>query len=604
MEDFIQQSLVFIGAAVLLVPVFRYFGFGSILGYLIAGIIVGPYGLELISDSENIIHFAELGVVLLLFMIGLEIQPGKLWSMRKHLFGMGGLQIGLTTLVFAAVGMAVGLESTTSFILAFSLSLSSTAFAVQTLTEKNQLGTEYGRMSLAILLMQDLVAIPALAIIPALAGVVTMANNSWITLLQFGVVLTALILMSRYLVRPIFRIIVALRAREIFTAVTLFIVLGVAFLMQKLGLSAALGTFIAGVLLAESEYRHELEANLEPFKSLFMGLFFIGVGMTVSLPILFHQPMLVVGLALGYLAIKIAVIYGITRLFSIHHETGKRVALQIAQGGEFAFVILGILLSYQLANPEVVSVLTAMITLSMAVNPILTKVEERFFRPAPSDVSKARAYDLISDESPQVIIAGFGRFGQIFGRVMRAQNIPFVAIDHDSDQIELLRKFGNKVYYGDAARTDLLEAAGAAKAKYFVLAVDDVETSLEIARTVKAHFPNLTIFARARNRGHVFELMDIGVESIRRETFESSLYFTRDLLEKMGFPLESAKRIIKRFKEHDEAMIAEQYKVRHDDAMFVSLAKQGTEQLRQVLSSESSQSYINPDSSSLNSKMD
>jgi monovalent cation:proton antiporter-2 (CPA2) family protein len=546
--------------------------------------------LKLIGDSESIMHLAELGVVLLLFMIGLEIQPFKLWAMRKHLVGLGGLQVVLTTIAFLLIGKALGLSNIQAAVLGFCLSLSSTAFTLQTLTERNQLNTEFGRASFSILLMQDLIAIPALAVIPMLVGTGHLETHSWKQLSGFFAVLVFLILMSRYLMRPIFRLIVSSRAREIFTAAILFIVLGVAVLMEKLGLSAALGTFIAGVLLAESEYRHEIEANLEPFKSLFMGLFFIAVGMSVSLDYILTKPLSVFGMAIAYLLLKNLLSYVSGRLFKMNHENSKLMSLNISQGGEFAFVIFGMALTFQIAPSETITLLTAVITLSMALNPILIKINELLtekYRKVDSSV-----YDVIENEDPQVIIAGFGRFGQIFGRIMRAQKIPFVAIDHDSGQIELLRKFGSKVYYGDAGRADLLEAAGAAKAKYFILAVDEVETSIEIAKTVQEHFPNLKIFARARNRGHVFDLMDIGVTQIKRETFESSLYFMRDLLIEMGFTLDSAKNVIKRFKNHDETMMLEQYKVRHDDKKFVSLAKQSTEQLAQVLSDETSRTYI------------
>lgn len=599
MEQYIQQALIFIGASVVLVPIFRYLGFGSVLGYLIAGVIVGPHALKLIGDSESVMQFAELGVVLLLFMIGLEIQPFKLWSMRKHLLGVGGMQIVFTTIIFMVIGKCFGLSNIASLILGFGLSLSSTAFAMQSLAEKNQTNTEFGRSSFSILLMQDLIAIPALAVIPALMGSGKLEIHSWTKVGEFLAILIGLILISRYLIRPAFRLIVASRTREIFTAATLFIVLGVAVLMQKIGLSAALGTFIAGVLLAESEYRHEIEANLEPFKSLFMGLFFIAVGMNVSLDIILSKPIVIFSLALAYLSIKTAVIYGVGRIMRLNHENSKLMSFSVGQGGEFAFVIFGMITTSQIVPNDILETLTAIITLSMALSPILIKINEKIEDRKQSSRPEA-PYDVINNETPQVIIAGLGRFGQVFGRVMRAQGIPFVAIDHDSTQIELLRKFGSKVYYGDASRADLLEAAGASKAKYFISAVDNVETSMQIVATIKEHFPHLKIYARARNRGHVFDLMDQGVENIKRETFDSSVYFMRDLLVDIGFPLEAAKRIMKRFKEHDELMMKEQYKVRHDDEKFVSLSKQGADQLTQVLSQESSQSFIDPKAANMN----
>jgi monovalent cation:proton antiporter-2 (CPA2) family protein len=590
MESYVQQTLVFIGSAILLVPIFKYLGFGSVLGYLIAGILVGPHCLRLIGDSESIMHFAEIGVVLLLFMIGLEIQPFKLWSMRRHLLGLGGLQILVTTLLFTMIAKWLGLSMLAAVVIGFSLSLSSTAFALQTLMERNQFNTEFGRSSFSILLMQDLIAIPALAIIPAFAVGTSSDAGFWPKIGSFFAILFALILISRYLMRPVFRILVGTHTREIFTAATLFIVLGVAVLMQKIGLSAALGTFIAGVLLAESEYRHELEANLEPFKGLFMGLFFISVGMSVSLELIAQKPIMIVLMAVGYLICKFSVIYGVGRLFKLNHQNSKQMSLSIAQGGEFAFVIFGMIATFQLASEETIALLTAVITLSMALNPLFSKMDEKFS--CKKQQNEEIKYDEIKDESPVAIIAGFGRFGQIFGRLMRAQGIRFVSIDHDSTQIELLRKFGSKVYYGDASRLDLLEAAGAARAKYFIVAVDNVETSVNIVKTLKQHFPHLKIFARARNRGHMFDLMDEGVTHIKRETFDSSLMFVKEFLVDLGYELKRATSIVERFKEHDELMVLEQHKVRHDDKMFVSLAKQGTAQLAQVLSEETERTYV------------
>lgn len=590
MSNFMEQALVFIGAAVVLVPLFKQLGFGSVLGYLIAGAIVGPHALRLIQDSESVMHFSELGVVLLLFLIGLEIQPRKLWSMRIHLLGLGGLQILASAVIFAGICLLFGLSVPASLVIGFSLSLSSTAFALQTLVERNQFNTEFGRASFAILLMQDLVAIPALAIIPVF-GLVQETKSSSNSVLLALFIIIFLVVARRFLIRPLFRVIASSHMREIFTAATLFIVLGVAALMSKAGMSAALGTFIAGVLLADSEYRHELEANLEPFKSLLMGLFFIAVGMSVDLQIILDHPLSVVALALGYLAVKAVVIYGVGRLFRLSHVNAKQMALSIAQGGEFAFVIFGMALTLGIGQADTISFLTVVVTLSMALNPLFGMLNDRIARRSQKNAEKPH-FDSIKDETPDVIIAGFGRFGQIFGRVLRAQNIPFVAIDHDSEQVETVRKFGSKVYYGDASRHDLLEAAGAAKAKYFILAIDDVDMSLKTAQTVREHFPNLKIFARARNRGHAFDLLALGIKAIKRELFDSSAYFTRDLLVDMGYAKETADDLIEKFKLHDEIMLEEQFKVRHDDKMFLSVSKQAVAQLSQVLGEDTKQGYI------------
>ncbi|MEK7358715.1 MAG: cation:proton antiporter, partial [Bdellovibrionota bacterium] len=443
-----------------------------------------------------------------------------------------------------------------------------------------------GRSSFAVLLMQDLVAIPALAVIPALGAVAlgapTLQGSAAV------LILVCLIVASRFLMRPLFRFIASTRTREIFTAATLLVVLGVAALMEKVGLSAALGTFIAGVLLADSEYRHEIEANLEPFKSLLMGLFFIAVGMGVSLAVIIEKPILVVSLAFGYMILKGFLIYASGRLFRMNHSNSKLMALTIAQGGEFAFVIFAIALQAKLVDSETLALLTVVITMSMGMSPIISLASERYF----ARRKILPQYDTIQDESPEVIIAGFGRFGQIFGRLFRAQGIRFVAIDHDSDQIDLLRRFGNKVYYGDASRLDLLEAAGAKRAKYLVLAVDDVEQSLEAVRIAQEHFPNLKVFARARNRGHAFDLMDLGVKFIKRETFDSSLAFVGDLLVDRGMAAERVAQIVEKFRVHDEIMMHEQFKVRSDDKTFVSVSNQGSAQLAQVLSQDDTQTYI------------
>ncbi|MBL7666326.1 MAG: cation:proton antiporter [Bacteriovoracaceae bacterium] len=584
MTMFMKQALVFMISAMVFVPIFKRLGFGSVLGYLMAGVIVGPYGLELIHDAENVTHFSEFGVIFLLFVIGLEIQPRRLWSMRRDLILLGGFQVVACAAVFSTICYLSGLALPVSIVIGFALSLSSTAFSIQTMLDKNLFQTDFGRTSFSILLAQDLFAIPALAMIPVLlSSNVANAHGShtswWVVIL----VILGVVLASRYLLGPVFRLIAETRSREVFTAATLFIVVGVAALMQEIGLSSALGAFLAGVMLADSEYRHELETNIDPFKGLFMGLFFIAVGMGVDLDIVFHKPHKLLMFAVLYLFIKAAIIYAVAKLSKKDHQSAKLTALYTSQGGEFAFVIFGLLTGLSVVPASSLAYLTVIITLSMAVNPIFIMLNEKYTKCKNENDKTEPKYDQIDDESAQVIIAGFGRFGQIFGRILRAQQIPFVAIDHDAAQIELLRKFGNKVYYGDASRSDLLEMAGASKAKYFILAVDDMETSLKTAKVVRSHFPHLKVFARARNRGHAFELMDLDIHLIKRETIDSSMNFVRDLLLDMGYGADKANKIIKRFHTHDEEMLLEQYKVRDDDKTFVSVAHQGTAQLAQVL---------------------
>lgn len=591
MTSFIHYALIFMGASIVLVPLFHRIGLGSVLGYLLAGLAIGPGGLGLIENVESVAQLGEFGVIFLLFIIGLEMQPSRIWSMRHALLKLGVGQVLLCTLVLGAGVKVLGTSWTVAILIGFSLSLSSTAFALQTLNERNQLNTDFGQAAFSILLTQDLLAIPAMALIPLLSqrgG--SSAGFSIVSLLPFVVTLTAIVLAGRFLMTPLFRLIARTHLRELFTAVTLLVVFGVETLMIGIGLSAALGTFLAGVLLADSEYRHELEADLEPFKGLLMGLFFIAIGMSVDVTLVLKSPGVILGGTLAYLVLKSGLIYVIGRGASLKHESAKLMALGIGQGGEFAFVLLAIALQGQLISPEQSQTLVAIITLSMALSPIMSKVNERLTQIYTP--SRSTDYDVISNETPDVIIAGHGRFGQIFGRLLRSQKIPFVAIDHDPEQIELLRKFGHKVYYGDASRADLLETAGAAKAKYLVLAIDGVEESIDVARTVRQHFPQIKIFARARNRGHAFDLMELGVDFIKRETFDSSVNFVRDLLVEMGKPLAEAQAIVGRFQTHDELMMQEQFKVRTDDKMFMSVALQGQAQLEQVLSTDSQQSFI------------
>lgn len=585
----LQEALVFLGAAVILVPLFLRMGLGTVLGYLTAGSLIGPQILGWVTNFENVRHYSELGVVFLLFLIGLELQPKRLWSLRRTLLGFGGLQIVICTLAFFLLGRLWGLTSSASFVIGFSLALSSTAFALQTLSERKVLNTQYGRSAFAVLLMQDVAAIPALAIIPAL-GVMTDSapKANW---LEAGLVVVGLVLVSRFVMTPFLRLVATVKSRELFTGVTLLIVMGVAFLMLQVGLSMALGAFIAGVLLSESEYRHELEADLEPFKGLLMGLFFISVGMAVNWRLFIDDPVLIFGFVLLYMGVKGILVYAVGRMMKLNPDGSRNLAVYLMQGGEFAFVIFGVGEGSRVLSHQSSDNLTLIVTLSMILSPFVILLHDKLdeWRALKAPMPK---YDEIEDNSSQVIIAGFGRFGQIFGRILRTQEIPFTAIDFDSTQIELLRRFSQKVYFGDASRVELLESAGAKRAKFFVIAVDDTETALTIARVVREEFPHLKIFARARNRQHVFDLKDLGVDFIQRETFESSLQLTKSLLLELGFPQERTKTLIERFRTHDLLMIEEQYKVRHDEKVFLDVSRQGAEQLARVLREDTEKTYI------------
>lgn len=587
----LQETLIFLGAAVLLVPLFLRLGLGTVLGYLAAGSIIGPHLLGWVKNVESVSLYAELGVVFLLFIIGLELQPKRLLAMKKSLLGFGGLQILLCTLIFHLFGVMAGLSAAASFVIGFSLSLSSTAFALQTLTERKILNTQYGRASFSILLMQDVAAIPALALIPSLGGLgESTPTTNWYGALLIAV---ALFFASRFLMRPVLRIVAAGGSRELFTGVTLLIVMGVAFLMQQVGLSMALGAFIAGVFLSESEYKHALEADLEPFKGLLMGLFFISVGMSVNWQLVLQSPLMMVSLTFSYLLLKGLVVFGVGKIMKLNTASSRNLAVYLVQGGEFAFVIFGVGQSAKVISPEWAEQWTLIVTLSMVLSPFIILIHDKLeawrAKRAPQPV-----YDTIENHKHPVIIAGVGRFGQIVGRILRAQNIGFTAIEQDPEQIELLRRFNNRVFYGDASRIDLLEAAGAKDAQYLIIAVDSVETANSIAREVRQQFPHLKIYSRARNRQHVFELMDLQVHAIQRETFESSLALTKTLLKDLGYSSERIRSLIDRFRVHDNLMVQEQYKVRHDEKTFLDVSRQGVEQLARVLREDAEKTYIEP----------
>lgn len=591
LHDLLLQILAFLGFSVVLVSLFQKLGLGTILGYLAAGIVIGPACLGLVSDLTTANHIAEFGVVCLLFMIGLELQPRKLWAFKNKLLGFGGLQLIFCTIAFSLAANALGISGASAWVVGFSLSLSSTAFALQSLTEKKVINTEFGRSAFAILLMQDVIAIPALAIIPTL-GLAAQTNTHSVQWLWALGIVVALGVVSRTLMGPFLRLVAGTHSRELFTGVTLLVVIGVSFLMESVGLSMALGAFLAGVFLSESEYRHELEADLAPFKGLLMGLFFVSVGMSVDLGLLVREPVFIIGATVLYLAVKGILLFGVGRVMKLSNQASQSLAVYLVQGGEFAFVIFGVGKSANVISLEWTQKLTLIVTLSMILSPLIIVAHEQI----QDWVAKLRPvnkeYDSFEGVNNAVIIAGFGRFGQIFGRILRAQDIAFTAIDHDSEQIELLRRFGNKVYYGDASRKEILEAAGAHQAKYFILAVDDMESSIQIAKILAEDFPHLRVFARARNRQHAFDLLELGAHHIRRETIDSSLHLTEKLLVELGIPEKRAEGIIERFRKHDEIMLVKQFKVRHDQKGFIDVSRQGMEQLAQVLKEDSERTYL------------
>ncbi|WP_342377025.1 monovalent cation:proton antiporter-2 (CPA2) family protein [Myxococcus stipitatus] len=580
---FLHQALIFLGAAVVSVPLFKRLGLGSVLGYLVAGAIIGPSGARLIGDVENVLHFSELGVVLLLFVIGLELQPSRLWSLRQSVFGMGGAQVLLTGGLLGAVSWLLGLPPGAAIIVGFGLSLSSTAFALQLLAERNQLTTGYGRLAFGILLFQDLAVIPLLAALPLLGQAQTAAvEPGWHTGLKVLAVLVGVVLVGRFLLRPLFRVVASFHSQELFTATALLVVVGTAALLNAVGLSMALGAFLAGVLLSESEYRHELEADIEPFKGLLLGLFFIAVGMSVNLGLIVQKPLLITGLVLGLVALKGAVLYGLGRFSLKEQEPSLSLGIVISQGGEFAFVLFALAVSFQVMPPAVSELLVVVVGLSMATTPLFYAAYERWGRPRFRPQTQAREYNVAPEEDHPVIIAGFGRVGQVVGRLLRAKRIGFTAIDASPEHIDFMKRFGSQVFYGDASRLDLLRAARADKARVFVLAIDDIEASLRTAKTVREHFPHLVIFARARNRVHAYRLLDLGIEHVMRETFAGSMEMGGDVLQALGLTFSESHRVMERLREHDEKMLRETARYHGDEKKLMEMAARARKELESL----------------------
>ena len=573
-----KEALVFLAAAVICVPIAARIGLGSVLGYLIAGVAIGPWGLGLIYDLASAAALAELGVVLMLFVIGLELDPRRLFGMRRQVFGGGALQLAACGAALGAGLFALGMGWQAALIAGLALALSSTAIAVQTMAERNELPTPTGRAAFSVLLFQDMAAIPLIALVPLLAEVTRPdAQPLWARFAIAAAAITAVVFIGRYLTRPLLRLIARVRLRELFTAFALLLVLGVAEIVALAGLSMALGAFLAGVLLADSEFRHALETDIEPFKGLLLGLFFISVGMTIDLGLLAKEPARVAGLLAAFLALKIGALWLVARALGVNSKERWLFAFVLSQGGEFAFVVFG---SAQLAgvlSADWVSVLTMVVALSMAATPLLLLAYDRFMG---GQARRERAADTIDATGP-VIIAGFGRFGQIVGRMLLANGIRPVVLDHDADEVELLRKFGYRVFFGDATRLDLLQAAGAANARLLVNAIDGVEDSLALVDRVRANFPKLPIVSRARNVSHYLELRLRGVDVIERETFESALRAGRSALELLGMDRYRAREVADIFRRHNLATVESQMATFRDETRYLAAARAGREELEQ-----------------------
>jgi glutathione-regulated potassium-efflux system ancillary protein KefC len=585
-HNLLLNALIYLLAAVIAVPVAKRLGLGAVLGYLLAGMAIGPWGLRLISEVEDILHFSEFGVVLLLFLIGLELEPKRLWSMRRPIFGWGSAQVGLVAAALGAAALTLGVDWKTALIAALGLSLSSTAIALATLGERNLMTTPAGSAGFTILLFQDIAAIPMIAIVPLLgASANGTTGQGWLDALKVVAVIAALVFGGRYLTRPLLRIIAKTGMREIFTAFALLLVIAIGLLMQWVGMSMALGTFLAGVLLADSEYRHALETDLEPFKGLLLGLFFIAVGMSVDFGVLLAQPVLVLALVTAFLTVKIGVLYGLSKRFGIARGQQAFFAFLLSQGGEFAFVVFGAAATAGVFTEQIASLLVVIVALSMVVTPLLLVLYDKAIAPHFQAAEK-RPDDQIEAQDNPVIIAGFGRFGQIVGRLLYANRIGITVLDHDPDQIDFLRKFGFKVFFGDATRIDLLHAAGAAKARALVVAIDDVEDSLKLIDAVKRDFPHLTILARARNVSHYYDLLDRGVTLIERETFEAALQLGRQVLQELGFGAYLARQISLKFRVHNIKTLYAIYPHYKDQQQLVSMAKQARDELEEMFASD------------------
>jgi len=590
---FMYMAFIFLLAAVVSVPIAKRLGLGSVLGYLLAGAAIGPFALGLVgNDVESIMHFAEFGVVMMLFLVGLELQPSLLWKMRLPILGLGGLQVVLTSSLFCGIGLMMGFAWQTSLAVGLILSLSSTAIVLQSMNEKGLMPSEAGQSSFAVLLFQDIAVIPMLALLPllSLASVNDMAvtHGSDLSGWQQGLLVLAvvggIIIGGHLLVRPLFRIIASTKLREIFTATALLLVIGIALLMELVGLSAALGTFLAGVVLADSEYRHELEAEIEPFKGLLLGLFFISVGASIDFNLLMQMPEVIFALVGILITIKFLVLIALAKVFKLQSDQQWTFTFALAQGGEFCFVLFSFASQNNILPTSVSAPLTVVVALSMACTPLLMIINERWVQPLfRLKLNNEQPADVIDDGETQVIIAGFGRFGQIVNRSLNLSGYTTTVLEHDAAQIEYLRKFGHKVFYGDASRQELLHAAGAGNARLLVIAIDDHNKAKDIVQLCQKHYPHLKLFARARGRIQAHEFNKMGVEVFVRDTFHSALFLSEQVMTELGAHPYMAHRAIRTFKKFDEQHVRDLIKVERDTKDYVSVVQKNKAELEQVL---------------------
>jgi glutathione-regulated potassium-efflux system protein KefB len=587
-SHFLQYAVMFLAAAVVAVSLSKRWGLGAVIGYLGAGVLIGPHVLDLTPDMSQATSLSELGVILLLFIIGLELSAQRLWLMRRAVFGAGLLQVVISALLIGVVVYAYALGWRSAMIVGLALALSSTAVGLQILAERKQLSSAHGRLTFAILLFQDVAAIPILALIPLLGthDVSGGAAENMIAVAKIIGVIAAVIVGGRYLLRPIFRIVAATQISEVFTATALLVVLGVAWLMELCGMQMSLGAFLAGMLLADSEFRHEIESQIEPFKGLLLGLFFLNVGVSLDLDLVRRSPIDVAVVVVGMLAIKSVVLLGVGKLSGKLNWTEiVQLAAVLAGGGEFAYVVLNLAEQRDLLDAAQRNILVVAVTVSMALTPLAVILAGRWA--AQRKPQQTREFDEIKGENPRVILAGYGRVGQIVARILRAQHIEFTALENSVEQVDFSRQFGSNIYFGDPSRPELLRAARADLAEVFVLATDDPETNIRTARIVKRIYPHLKIVARARNRQHAFRLMDMNVDDVVRETLFSSLEMGRMVLEELGVEPAVARERVERFREHDDRLLKSQYLVYDDDAALIQSARDAFTDLERLFEADS-----------------
>lgn len=596
--NLLQSAFVYLSAAVVSVPIAKRLGLGSVLGYLIAGALIGPFVLGLVGNSEAVMHTAEFGVVIMLFLIGLELQPSLLWRLRTSILGMGGLQVAFTSAFATGIGVMFGLSWQVALAVGLTLSLSSTAIVLQSLREKGIANTDAGRGAFSVLLFQDMAIIPMLALFPLLATFAPLEKGvaagpldalpGWMGGLAVLAAIGAIVFSGRLLLRPILRWVAASNLHEIFTACALMLVVGVALLMQFVGLSPALGAFVAGVVLADSEYRHEIETDIEPFRGLLLGLFFISVGAGIDFGLLAAQPFTILGLVALLIAVKAVVMLGVAKLFRQRSGDGALIGLGLAQGGEFAFVLFAFAQNVGVIPGTVTAPLIVVVALSMALTPLLLMAGQALMIRADTKIGTVRAPE-IEAGTYDVIIAGYGRFGQIVGRVLSANGYKVSVLEHDADQVELLRGFGRKVNYGDATRLDLLRIAGAGEAQLLVVAIDDADKSLELVETARKAFPNLKIVARAFDRRHAYELMTRRVDGFERETFAAGVRLAVKSMRLLGKGAYKADRAGKLFTRYDERVLEEMFShwADKDDAGYQRLVRDRTALEEQLIARDS-----------------